>query len=299
MSRSFNIAIIGLDTSHSVELPKLMQDPATSAENKVSELHATRALRFPSAFQTEEGQDKRQAYLETIGVLVTTDFEEATADCDVLFLEINDPALHLEYFERCAKLGKPIFLDKPFADTLENAIKINQIAEENKIRYFTSSSLRFDIDFAEGLTKGVTPKAATIWGPIGHAAAGSSIIWYGCHTFEMLQAAMGYGAVCVTASESSSGYVFHVVYEDGRHGVIDMTWGSYRYGAVIRDNKKEELLIRVSGRIPYYQRLLEQIVAFLNGTQPVSIKDSFEVMAMLSAGALSAKTGRTEPVYRV
>ena len=34
------VAIIGLDTSHAVALPKLMQDPETPAENRVSELLA-------------------------------------------------------------------------------------------------------------------------------------------------------------------------------------------------------------------------------------------------------------------
>lgn len=31
-------------------------------------------------------------------------------------MEINDPSLHLEYFKKCADLGKPIFLDKPLKE---------------------------------------------------------------------------------------------------------------------------------------------------------------------------------------
>ena len=66
--------------------------------------------------------------------MVTEDFDTAVADCDAIMIEINDPAKHLEYFEKCAGLGKPIFLDKPFADTLDNAVRIMQIAKENNVR---------------------------------------------------------------------------------------------------------------------------------------------------------------------
>ena len=123
MENKIKVAIIGLDTSHAVEFPKLMQDPAVPEQNQVHDLVATRCLRFETPFQNKEGLDKRQAYLESIGVMVTEDFDTAVADCDAIMIEINDPAKHLEYFEKCAGLGKPIFLDKPFADTLDNAVR--------------------------------------------------------------------------------------------------------------------------------------------------------------------------------
>ena len=48
MDKKIKVAVIGLDTSHSVALPQLMQDPATPAEQKIEGLLATRALRFPA-----------------------------------------------------------------------------------------------------------------------------------------------------------------------------------------------------------------------------------------------------------
>ena len=107
MAEPFKLAIIGLDTSHAVEFPKLMQDPTIPEERKIPELKVTKALRFPSAFQPEAGQDTRQEYLESIGITVTRDFDEAVSDCDGILIEINDPSLHLEYFEKCATLGTP------------------------------------------------------------------------------------------------------------------------------------------------------------------------------------------------
>ena len=124
MSKQIRVAIIGLDTSHSTAFPQLMQDPSTPENLQVKELRAVSCMRFETPFQGKEGLDKRQAYLESIGIPVTENFDEAVADCDAIMLEINDPSLHLEYFEKCAPLGKPVFLDKPFADTVENMQKI-------------------------------------------------------------------------------------------------------------------------------------------------------------------------------
>ena len=300
MSKVFKVAIIGLDTSHSVALPKLMQDPATPAEQKIEGLQATRALRFPSAFQSEAGQDDRQAYLESIGVKVTTDFDEAVADCDAIMLEINDPALHLEYFEKCATLGKPVFLDKPFADNWENTLKIVNIAKENNVRFFTSSSLRFDADFGAAAKEWGKAKSATVWGPVGKAPAGSSVIWYGCHTVEMLETVMGTGAVAVSASADRDGYVFHVIYGDGRRGVVDMSRSNWKYGASIRHAESGTLKFsEVTCRIPFYCMLLKEIVKFLEGGQPVSLEDSLEVMAVLDACDRAVQSGKTEPVYHI
>ena len=68
MTKTSKVAIIGLDTSHAVEFPKLMQDPAVPAEKRVSELKATRCLRFETPFQNREGLDRRTQYLESIGI---------------------------------------------------------------------------------------------------------------------------------------------------------------------------------------------------------------------------------------
>lgn len=298
--KPIKVAIVGLDTSHSVAMPQLMQDP--KSEFKVEGMKATRCLRFETPFQGKAGLDQRQKTLEEIGVKVTEDFDEAVGDCDAIMIEINDPSRHLEYFEKCAELGKPIFLDKPYADTLDSARKIADIAEAKGIRYFTASSLRYDIDFQETLAAvkkdGMKIESATTWGPVGHAAAGSSIIWYGVHAFEMLQQIMGCGAVSVSASEDRKGYVCHVAYGDGRRGIVELTYGSYLYGAQLRDDKKQVRLCQVSWRIPFYKMLLDKIVPFFQGgAAPVPLADCFESMALLAAAEKSISTGRPQPVY--
>jgi predicted dehydrogenase len=298
MAEPFKLAIIGLDTSHAVEFPKLMQDPTIPEERKIPQLKVTKALRFPSAFQPEAGQDARQQYLESIGITVTRDFDEAVSDCDGILIEINDPSLHLEYFEKCAKLGKSIFLDKPFADNWANTMKIMEIAKENNVRFFTSSALRFDYDITNAKKDWGKLACATIFGPVGTAPSGSSIIWYGCHTVEMLQTVMGRGAVAVDCKTLKDGYIFTVSYPDGRHGVIDMSKKAFRYGIAARDIENNTLqFVQASCQIPFYCMLLKEAVKFFNGEEVLPLEDSLEVMSILDACDRAAKSGKTEIVY--
>lgn len=293
--KEIRVAIIGMDTSHAVELPKLMQDP--NAEFKISGLRVTRAMRFETPFQNKEGLDAREAYLRTIGVEVTEDFEYAVGDCDAIMLEINDSTLHLEYFEKAAALGKPIFLDKPFADTVENTRKIIEIGKKYNTRYFTASSLRFTIGLNNLVDSKIKVNSAYAWGPLGKAAAGSSIIWYGVHTFEQVERIMGVGAESVATVPSGKGLVCVVKYKDGRSAVAELNEDKWVYGAVIRDDAGNDAMCSVPGKTPFYYSLMQQVRLFFLGCEtPVSIEDSFEVMALCEAAEKSFISGKAEKV---
>ena len=101
MKEEIRVAIIGLDTSHSVEFPRRMQAPDCPEKNRVEGLRAVTCLRFETPFTNKQVLDERQKQLEAWGVKVTEDFDEAVSDCDAIMIEINDPAYHLEYFKKC------------------------------------------------------------------------------------------------------------------------------------------------------------------------------------------------------
>jgi predicted dehydrogenase len=294
MSCEKRIAVIGLDTNHAVELPRLI-----NGEQANEGLHVTRCLRFETPFQNKEGLDARSRQLLEMGVTVTEDFNEAVADCDCLMLELNDARMHREYFERCAVLGRPIFLDKPFADSLANAKAIDLAAQRYSVPYFTASPLRFDWNLVQALAQNpLVVDSATVWGPVGRAPSGSSIIWYGCHAIEILQRIMGIGAQSVQVSRDRRGYVGHVCYENGRRGIVELTDDGGRYGGVLREWLGTERLFQ-SGQIPYYRMLVHALAEFfVKGVQPVSHEDSFEVMALLEAFDRSAQNGQCELIQK-
>ena len=291
MEQEIKVAIIGLDTSHSVEFTRRMQGDNCPTGEAVSGLRAVSCLQFATPFQNEEGLEKRRRQLEEWGVKVTTDFETAVADCDAIMIEINDPSRHWEYLERCA-----VFLDKPLADNIRNGRKIADLASQKGLRFFSSSPLRYDSGVVAAADKMPCPKAATVWGPLGIAPAGSSIVWYGVHVFEILQLVMGKGAAALQVINNADGAVAHVDYIDGRHAVVEMIVDVWRYGGVLRDYRNPEVGFSAVGN--YYGELLRQVEKFFRtGEIPLAVGNTLEVMGMLDAAARSAASGRNEAIY--
>jgi predicted dehydrogenase len=295
MPQDLKVALIGLDTSHTIEFARRMQAPDCPPDQKVPGLRATACLRFPTPFQAAAGLDARQKTLEGWGVRVTTRFEEAVADCDAVLLEINDPALHLEYFERVASLGKRVFLDKPLADTLANGRKVAALAAARKVPVFSASSLRFVPQLLAACQEVPRPLLASAYGPVGKAPAGSSIVWYGVHAFEMLQRAMGRGALGVFARADEAGVTAVVRYPEKRRGVVELSYASWAYGGSLRDDKRIVPFVNDASRL--YSDLLLKVGDFLRGGPlPVAMEDTLEVMGMLDAAQRSADSGREEAV---
>ena len=287
---NLKVGIIGLDTSHTIEFTKRFQAPDCPAEERVEGVQVITCMRFPTPFQSEEGQDARQKTMESWGVKVTTSFEEAVSGCDAVMIEINDPSLHLEYFKKCAGLGIPVYLDKPLADSIETGREIYRIAKEKNIRVFSASSLRFAAELLQASNKIPKPESAHMYGPVGKAPAGSSIVWYGVHAFEMLVRTMGSGAKSLHAVTKDNIITVNVKYPEGRMGRVDLNPDDWTYKGTLYGHGNEASFTIDFG--PVYSAELREIAAFFKGaTAPVSLKDTLEVMALLDAADKSAASG--------
>ncbi|MBN2557274.1 MAG: Gfo/Idh/MocA family oxidoreductase [Clostridia bacterium] len=296
--KKIKASIIGLDTSHSIQFTQRAQAPDCDPQQRVDGLEIISCMRFETPFQDRKGLDERSAQLEKWGVKVYEDFDRTVAGADALLLEINDPILHLEYFKKAAALGKPIFLDKPLADNIENGLEIVRIARESNIRMFSASSLRFIKDLEEVTDRMEGIQCASVFGPLGLAAAGESVVWYGVHTFEMLQRLMGSGAVEVSVVKDGKGVVAVVGYNDGRRGVVELAEGAFVYGGSVRSDSDKAVFI--ADMTYAYKGLLDRIVAFFNGgPSPVSLDATLEIMNMIDATVKAMKSGKTEKLTAV
>ncbi len=286
----FKLAFIGLDTSHSIAFTELIQ-----GENNIVEgLRVVNCMRFPSAFQSESGQDERQITLEKMGVKVTNSFEEAVSEVDGILLEINDPALHLEYFEKAAELGLPVFIDKPLADSFDNGKKIVKMARDKNIPVWSSSSLRFIPEIIQCREKVDEPMLCQVFGPLGEAARGSSLVWYGVHAFEMLSCLMGTGAQKVHAREDARGVVAVVEYADERRAVVECNKGAYKYGGRAQNSDIAEPFIAEGSPYPELIKALRRF--FLEGHIPVPLEHTLEIQAMMEAAEKSLSSKTTQSV---
>jgi len=295
--KKIKTAIIGLDTSHSIQFTMRAQAPECEKDQKVEGLEIISCMRFETPFQDKKGLDERTAQLEGWGVKVYEDFDKAVEGAEALLLEVNDPSLHVEYFEKAAKLGLPMFLDKPLADTMENGLAIKELSEKYNVRMFSASSLRFIRNMKEAVDSVKDIQCASVFGPLGIAAAGESVVWYGVHAFEMLQRMMGCGAAEVSVVKDDKGVVAVVKYSDGRRGVVELAEGAFVYGGSVRSNDDKQVFI--ADMTYAYKGLLERIVSFFKGgPAPMEFKDTLEIMNLLDATVKSMKSGKSEKLMK-
>lgn len=285
-----NVAIIGLDTSHSIEFPRLMQAPDCPRNQKVPGLRTISCLRFATPFQNKKGLDQRQQQLEAWGIKVTTNFDEAAEGADAFMLEINDGSYHLEYFKKVAALGKPVFLDKPLAATLNDGQAIIKLMKKCHTRVWSGSSIPFSSELSQARVQVGDICMANVFGALGHAPAGDSLIWYGVHTFEMLQRLMGSNAQTVHALETQTGIVTVVNYGQDRQGVVETIRNCWSYGGrLIGNSQGQQKNVHFTCNTCYnYRNILRQIKTFFKGgPAPVDMTTTFEGLAMMVAARKS------------
>lgn len=280
------IAVIGLDTSHSVEFPRLMQAPDCPKNMRVPGMKAISCLRFETPFQNRAGLDKRQQQLEQWGIKVTENIDEALEGCDAIMLEINDGGFHLEYFRKVAALGQPVFLDKPLAMSLADGRAIIELMRQHKTRVWSGSSIPFCPPLEKTLKNAGKIHRAHVFGALGKAPAGDSLIWYGVHSFETLQRIMGRGAAKVRAFSTASSIISAIEFNDGREGLVELTPKVWTYGGVLWGTVNEQMKTTpfVSNSSFSYRNILRLVKAFFLGAEPpVDMETTFEGLAMMCA----------------
>ncbi len=286
-----NLGIIGLDTSHTIEFTRHLQ--GVPEADRLPGMHVVKAMRFPSAFQSEPDQDKRQAQLEEWGVRVSTSLADTIAGVDAILLCINDPDQHRRWFAEVAGLGLPVFLDKPLAGSLADGKAILDLARARGTRVWSASSLRFADGLIDACTQVPQAELCNVYGPLGLAPAGSSVVWYGVHAFEMLSRIMGPGVRSVFARRDARGVVAIVQYDGGRRGVVEITENSGAYGGRVHGGGKAVAFNAWGG----YRNILVRIREFITaGTVPVGLDETYAILAMLIATEGSIASGREEPV---
>ena len=137
-AQNIRAGIIGLDTSHVLAFTKTL-----NANPQKPEVMGA----YPQGSKDIEGSVKRvpeyTAKVKEMGVEIVDSIDALLDKVDVVFLETNDGRSHLEQLRPCLAAHKPVFIDKPIAGTLVDAIKIFKEAKAAEVPVFSSSSLRF------------------------------------------------------------------------------------------------------------------------------------------------------------
>lgn len=292
------IGIIGLDTSHATEFIKALnttKQTATYNGYYVSIAYPYGSQKIESSY-SRIGQYTKEA--KENGVAIAGSIDELLKNCDVVLLETNDGALHLEQATKVFKSGKKVFIDKPAAAQLNDVISIYKLARQYNTPMFSASSLRF-MEKAQQLRNNSFGKVlgASTFSPAKIEPSHTDLFWYGIHGVELLYTIMGTGCVSVSQTATADTDVVVGTWSDGRIGVFRGTRnGKHDYGGIAHAENATVYVDRYDGYVP----LLKEIIKFFEtGTPPVSAAETLEIYAFMDAAAKSkANQGRNIPLLK-
>lgn len=150
------LGMIGLDTSHVPAFAKVFNDPKAPGHvpgGKVVAAFKGGSPDIVASASRVEGFTKQ--LVETHGVKLYDSIEELARNVDAILIESVDGRTHLDQFRRTLAAKKPVFIDKPFAGSLKDAVEMVRLAKEAGVPIFSSSSLRY-------APEPYAPKLATI-----------------------------------------------------------------------------------------------------------------------------------------
>ena len=285
-AKPLRCGIIGLDTSHVIAFT------TTLNTKNLPEFAGVRIVAaYPQGSKDIPGSVSRvpdyTAKVQAMGVKIVDSVEALVSEVDAVFLESNDGRVHLEQLRPCLAAKKPVFIDKPIAASLEDAVKIFAEAKAAGVPIFCSSSLRFSKS-TQAVAQGSIGKviSAETSSPASLEEHHVDLYWYGVHGCESLYTVMGTGCQSVKRGVTAEGLI--EVTGDWGIGRTGIFRESKSYGGIARGEKGEAPI----GKYDNYDVLLTAVVKFFQtGQVPVSAEETLELYTFMAAADESKRNG--------
>src|SRR5213594_4248946 len=289
-SAPIRAGMIGLDTSHVPAFAKIFNNPKSTGDLAGIRIVAG----YPGGTDIPASRDRVKGFTEQLrgmGIEIFDTIPQLLEKVDVVLLESVDGRIHLQEAVPVIKAGKPLFIDKPVAGSLADAIAIYELARKQNVPCFSSSSLRFAPGIQELLKneKLGTIAGAVTWGSCTYQEGTPDMFFYGIHGIEPLYVLMGTGCETVTRVQTEDTDLVSGLWKDGRVGTYrGIRKNKAEFGAVAFGSKG----IVQTGREGGYEELCAEVGRFFKtGKSPVRAEETIEIFAFMEAADESKRQG--------
>lgn len=289
--KELRLGLIGLDTSHVIAFTERLNDVAGA--NHVPGGRVVAAFKGGSP-DIKSSADRLEGYTATLvekyGVKIYPSIEELCRNVDAVLLESLDGRPKLEQVRPVLAAGKKVFIDKPVAGSLKDAIEIYRLAAEAGVPCWSASSLRFHpgvIEVAQAQAGEV--RGAISYGPASMEPSHPDLFWYGIHPSEVLFTVLGTGCESVVRVHTPDTDVVTGIWTGGRTGVL---YGlrNQKTGYQVTKFGTKAIVTQKSGG-DYTPMLREIIKFFQTGVAPVTPETTLELYAFMEAADESKRRG--------
>jgi hypothetical protein len=291
-SKPLRAGIIGLDTSHVIAFTQVLNDPKNQgvlARVRVVAAYPGGSPDIPDS-RSRVGGYTRQLR-DKFHVEIVDSIDALLKKVDVVLLESLDGRPHLRQVIPVLQAKKPVFIDKPVAGSLADAVRIYDLAKKYEVPCFSSSSLRFSPGILGMRTSAKLGKVlgCAAYGPCPTEKHHPDLFWYGIHGVETLFTIMGPGCKSVVRVSTADTDLVTGTWADGRIGTFrGLRKGKHDYGALVFGAKT----IAPSGGYAGYEPLVVEICKFFTtGKPPVSAQETLEIYAFMEAADESKRQG--------
>lgn len=281
------IGIVGLDSSHAIAFTKELNANSTNDSYKGYQVVAAYPMGSPSIPLNAQRIPKFTEDIKKLGVEVVSSIEKLLKKVDFVLLETNDGNKHLEQAEIILKAKKPLFIDKPIANSYEDALKIFELSDKYKTPVFSTSSLRYISGIGEIDKK--TVLGVDVYSPAYTEPSHKDLYWYGIHGVEILFTLLGPNCKSVQTQHTADVDIYTGEWEDGRIGTLrGIRKGADGFGGSVFTQDKIVQL----GAFQGYNPLLKQIVSFFEtGVIPVKREETLAICKFIDAAHQSRVNG--------
>jgi hypothetical protein len=291
-TKTIRAGMIGLDTSHVPAFSKIFNNPKASGDVVGIKVVAG----YPGGTEIPASRDRVGKFtdqLRSMEIEIVDTIPKLLEKVDVVMLESVDGRIHLEEAIPVIKAGKPLWIDKPVAGSLADAIVIYELAKKHNVPCFSASSARF----SAGLTAimkdekvGPVMGAAT-WGSCSYSPGTPDMFFYGIHGIEPLFVLMGRGCETVSRVATKDTDFVTGVWKDGRIGTYrGLRKNASSSGAIVYGAKG--IAEPPKGGGGGYEALCQEIGKFFKtGKPPVSAEETIEIFTFMEAADESKRQG--------
>ena len=282
------LGMIGTDTSHATEFTKILNDD--SSPQHVPGARVVAAFKggskeLPDSYKRV---DKFAEELRTKwNVEFVPDIPSLCAKVDGVMLESVDGRQHLDQVKQALACGKPIWIDKPLASSLQDAREIERAAK-GVAPWFSASALRYGKDVDSAKATDLTGVVAWGAGPLGKDQL--DLTYYAIHVVELLYAVLGPGCEEVTRTHTDGVDVIVGKWKGGKTGEVRAVRPDSDYGVLVfREGGKAPVSTNINDS---YRPLVAEIVKFFETKRPpVPNGETLETMEFMDAAQRSLSLG--------
>ncbi|MDA0831663.1 MAG: Gfo/Idh/MocA family oxidoreductase [Planctomycetota bacterium] len=272
------LGLVDFDTSHSIEFTRRFNHVGIDRDQWVEGARVVVGCPGTSIMSPERIAGHAEQ-IAACGVKLVDDPADMIGEIDAVLIESICGAAHRERMETFLHAGIPVFIDKPFASSAEDAKAIVDLARINSISLMSSSALRFSDDILTFQSKNHGRIHGVIsYGPAHRAEGNPGLLHYGIHAIEVVYALIGPGCEIVSALHQPEADVVTARWNDGRFAHIrGLRSGAKSYGLLIH-SEAGMIPLPISARFAY-RNLCREIVTFFETKRPaVPIDETLELI---------------------